>query len=306
MRQVASITASYPQTEEMVKAIAAVNLGEGSDLTKRLRGENGDAIEMQQPPREPQGPEKSTEEQATVKAPKKQGSSLAPITGMVNPKGDVEPPKDMRQVLAATKPEMSMLDLLAWSHSVCREIKRLATRKATKSPKKQVRKKKVKKPQTKNLETTTADGREFVVGMVAVVTKDAHATGMRNIGLEDQAFKLLVTVELPFLGKTNLNRTITQADQGSDLNISGQSLAVKLGLEMQSLAEVGFEGMAMRVASGQLTTFSEFAKFTLGVEGIWRTIYIVSPCLNQQRTCCRTPKSTFGWAYHGCIRSMPL
>lgn len=88
---------------------------------------------------------------------------------------------------------------------------------------------------------------------------------------EDKAFRIPVTMKT-FEGTVELSRAITQADQGSDLNVIGKSLAVRLGLPLGNLAEIGFKGMAMRVANGSITPLREYAIAKVGVAGIWRTI----------------------------------
>lgn len=88
---------------------------------------------------------------------------------------------------------------------------------------------------------------------------------------EDKAFRIPATVESP-KGTIELNRAMTQADQGLNLNVIGKSLCLRLGLALGELAEIGLKGMAMRVANGTITPLKEYAILKVGVAGVWRTI----------------------------------
>lgn len=190
---------------------------------------------------------------------------LAPIVGLVSEDGTPKQPKSVRQILFNTKPEMSLLDLIAWSPSICQEVKRLATR-APSGKEKQGRNKKEAQNQKEN-KTSSGD---VVVGLASVETDDAYTKTTARIG-EDKAFRIPATVESRE-GTIELNQAMPQVDHGSDLYVIGKSLALRLGLALGELAEIGFKGMAMRVANGNITPLKGYAIVKVGVAGVWRTI----------------------------------
>lgn len=97
-----------------------VNLGEGS--AERKRANENDSGQEERPAvqrkvdhenheAEPQRP-KARDVKRVGKA-----ASLAPIVGLTNDMGMTEKPKSAREIIRLTRPDISMLDLLAWSPS---------------------------------------------------------------------------------------------------------------------------------------------------------------------------------------------
>lgn len=124
VQNVSSMTAMPDETNNVVKSIANVNLGEG-ETRKRMRT----CIE-EQATGEPNTQSEEAQSRNKAKGKKRVGkaASLAPIVGLVSEDRFLKQPKSVRQILFDTKPEMSLLDLIAWSPSICQEVKRLVTR----------------------------------------------------------------------------------------------------------------------------------------------------------------------------------
>ena len=70
----------------------------------------------------------------------------------------------------------------------------------------------------------------------------------------------------------SLERRHTQADQGSELNVISGGMVRQLGLEVKSLAEIGFHGMSMTTADHKEHMLLHWVLLEVGVQGIWRKI----------------------------------
>lgn len=267
--RVSSVSASFATATDIANAIAEVNLGDGTETAKRLRTEDGEAVPVQ----DEMTSNQATDDRTKLKPKRRVGkeATLSPIVGLVGDNGQVQKPKSVRKILSEMKPDLSVLDLMAWSPSIAQEMKRLAAKIPSANPKPRSRKKQPPKPNATNSNPGEAPS-NVVVGMAAVASDDAHTKRMTEVGGEDRAFRIPVVIET-IEGRIELKRSLTQADQGSDLNVIGKSLAVRLGLDLRPLSEVGFKGMAMRVANGSITSLSEYTRLSIGVAGLWRTIY---------------------------------
>jgi hypothetical protein len=70
--------------------------------------------------------------------------------------------------------------------------------------------------------------------------------------------------------ETLLDRSQTQADQRSDLNLISSRLARSLGLELHSLTKARYQGLAMRTADQNDTPLTHFVSLNIGVTNVWR------------------------------------
>ncbi|CAD6500186.1 BgTH12-04289 [Blumeria graminis f. sp. triticale] len=92
---------------------------------------------------------------------------------------------------------------------------------------------------------------------------------------ETKAFRIPVVARAEANGKiikVALPKHISQADQGSEMNIISQGLVKALRLEKISLGTKGFSGLTMNTADGSATELSHFVSFDIGVCRIWRRI----------------------------------
>lgn len=102
-------------------------------------------------------------------------------------------------------------------------------------------------------------------------TAEAHTEYLRKLGVFEKAFKLAVTIKVGDKEHV-LDKYMTQADQGSDMNVISMSLARFLDLELRPLRDIGFQGLAMKTADHRQTVLHYWVNLTLVVEGIERTI----------------------------------
>lgn len=66
---------------------------------------------------------------------------------------------------------------------------------------------------------------------------------------------------------------ITNADQGSDLNLISYSLLTAMKYKPISLKSKGFSGLSMGTADGNHSQLNSYTVFEIGVLGVWRTIH---------------------------------
>ncbi|KHJ30201.1 hypothetical protein EV44_g3593 [Erysiphe necator] len=93
--------------------------------------------------------------------------------------------------------------------------------------------------------------------------------------VETKAFRVPVVARAEANGKilkVALPKHVSQADQGSEMNIISQGLVNALKLERLSLGQKGFSGLTMNTADGSATELSHFVSLHIGVCGIWRRI----------------------------------
>ena len=88
----------------------------------------------------------------------------------------------------------------------------------------------------------------------------------------DKAFRIQCTIYKPDGTVVVLEQKLTQADQGSEMNVISAGLARFLGLVLHSLEEVGFKGLSMRTADHRETILHHWVWLRVSVEGIVRDI----------------------------------
>ncbi len=91
------------------------------------------------------------------------------------------------------------------------------------------------------------------------------------VGIE-KAFRVPVTVKKPSGAEVKIEKSRSQADQGSDMNVISIGMVSMLGLTKYLLADIGFKGLSMRTADHRDTVLQHWVWLHLGVEGIWRNI----------------------------------
>ena len=71
----------------------------------------------------------------------------------------------------------------------------------------------------------------------------------------------------------NLPTGITNADQGSDLNLISHALIDVMGYTLVSLKSKGFLGLAINTADGNFSRLDSYVVFDMEVMGIRRTVH---------------------------------
>ena len=217
-------------------------------------------------------------------------------------------PVSVRQVLQNTKIDMNWMDLVAWSPAICRELKRLCTR----VPKKRAPKPAAipqfippmppafaqfqpqypmqafqpqygqqfpvqpignsqSSTQTLNPASQAITAQSFSVD-VGPMTEDKHTKFLQTlIGLE-KAFRVPSVVRRPDGIDEEIDKSQSQSDQGSDMNVISQGMVNHLKLPMQLLSDIGFKGLTMRTADHRETELIYWVWLMIAVEGIWRNI----------------------------------
>ena len=255
-----------------------------------------------------QMPQPSVQIPAVDDRPKRKGQKRVgkkiepqPLVGMFNDLiGKYDSPVSIRSVLQDNKVDMSWMDLLAWSPSVCRELKRLCTR---------VPKKRIPKPKPdQSYQIPFAQSnpnfqqQQFAqpfqpapqqmpyqpqvpqvpfqqysqpfAGTSSSITYDTerHTRFLSALVHLDKAFRILTEVLKADGSTCTLERKYTQADQGSDMNVISAGLVRFLGLTLLALADVGFKGLSMRTADHREAVLQHYVVLRLSVEGIVRDI----------------------------------
>ena len=100
---------------------------------------------------------------------------------------------------------------------------------------------------------------------------DAHIRFLQTLVGVEKAFRIPAVVRSQGQ-EVNLERRHTQADQGSELNVISGAMVRQLGLEVKSLAEIGFHGMSMTTADHKEHMLLHWVLVEVGVQGIWRKI----------------------------------
>lgn len=149
---------------------------------------------------------------------------------------------------------INLLELWQVSPDAAKEFRRLSTR---------INKKKVKRSPTELFSNSVNNDhpRSF--------------TNTQSSSSERKAFRVPVVAQAEANGKimkVALPKHISQADQGSEMNVISQGLVKALKLEKLCLGTRGFSGLTMNTADGGATELSHFVSFRIGVCGIWRRI----------------------------------
>ena len=72
--------------------------------------------------------------------------------------------------------------------------------------------------------------------------------------------------------EVQLEKSPSQADQGSEMNVASMGLVLFLNLILHLLSDIGFKGLSMRTADHRDTVLQHWIWLQIGVEGIYRLI----------------------------------
>lgn len=106
----------------------------------------------------------------------------------------------------------------------------------------------------------------------AAAEAERHTRFLSSLVGVDKAFRVPATVKRPNGSELSLEKSHTQADQGSDMNVISAGLVRVLGLPTCKLSDIGFRGLSMRTADHRDTVLEFWVWVHIGVEGIWRNI----------------------------------
>ena len=105
-----------------------------------------------------------------------------------------------------------------------------------------------------------------------IVAPDMHTRFLGTLAGMEKAFRLPCSVTRRDGVEEHLDKSIVQADQGSDMNVMSMGLARKLMLDLRPLAEVGFKGLSMRVADSRESPLHHYVWLRVTVSSISRDI----------------------------------
>ena len=232
----------------------------------------------------------------TTGRPKKKGqkrvgkrTELQPLIGMYNDaQGKFDPAVSIRHVMQQNRLDMTLMDMLAWSPAMCKELKRLCTRVTNRRAQKLTNPAVIPdQPNQFNFVPQSIPNPGFqasqnpsnpstqatVARVVAIPTPDHHTKKLRELAGSEKAYNIGGAARVN--GKeTHIPKKHTSADQGSDMNVMSTSMTQVLSLVPKSLAEVGFLGLCMETADHRETLLETWVLFDYCVEGLWRSV----PC----------------------------
>ena len=107
---------------------------------------------------------------------------------------------------------------------------------------------------------------------VGPMTEDKHTKFLSTLVGFEKAFRVPATVKKPDGIEVKIERSQSQTDQGSDMNVISQGMVTYLNLPLQRLSDIGFKGLSMRTADHRETVLQYWVWLIIAVEGIWRKI----------------------------------
>lgn len=110
------------------------------------------------------------------------------------------------------------------------------------------------------------------VSTASTVEAEKHTRFLSSLVGVDKAFRVPSMIKKPNGAEVKLEKSQTQADQGSDMNVLSTGLVRMLGLPKYLLSDIGFKGLSMRTADHRDTVLQHWVWLHIGVEGIWRNI----------------------------------
>ena len=256
-------------------------------------------------------PFQAENERTKMKGRKRVGkkSEPQPLVGMFNGQ-QYDSPMSVRQILQHHKVDMTFLDLVAWSPAICKELKRLCTRVPKRRMPKpsappvipvqpfqptynqapgipgfqpmqyqpmQVPYQTHQPMQSQASSQQTLGGRlsqaiSSSVGAASNLDPERQTRFLGTLVGAEKAFRVPSTVRKPTGEEVELEKSRSQADQGSDMNVISQGMVRFLGLKLHLLSDIGFKGLSMRTADHRDTVLMYWVWLDISVEGIWRKI----------------------------------
>lgn len=110
------------------------------------------------------------------------------------------------------------------------------------------------------------------INVSSLRSTDAHTRFLSTMAGIEKAFRIPCTIRHSSGQEIILEKCQTHADQGSEMNVISSAMAVKLGLQFQDLASVGFRGLSMQTADHNDAMLHHWVSLDVGVEGLWRTV----------------------------------
>ncbi|OJD24486.1 hypothetical protein ACJ73_04154 [Blastomyces percursus] len=243
-----------------------VNLGEGSRPNKRAASITRGAAQKRREVTEEEDshtipPEDPSIVGAKPKATRKR-TGLALLKGFAQAEDPDNKPRSTREIFDSFKAEINLTDLLQYSPFLVASLKKFMTRESTGRGRR-------KNPQVQALE---AEG-PGVNSQAVTVAADVNTRLLSQLKPEDKAFR--IPAQIKIAGQViDLPRAVTQADQGSELNLVTEAFLKTYMIAKKPLGDIGYQGMSMRTATKVESLLHFWAEVNVGVEGIWRKV----PC----------------------------
>ena len=109
-------------------------------------------------------------------------------------------------------------------------------------------------------------------GEVLSVEADSQTQFLKTLRGVEKAFRIECTITSGTGTSMNLGKAITQADQGSEMNVISDSIRAQIGAPKKALSDIGFHGLTMRTADHRDTRLDYWTEFTITTSGISRLI----------------------------------
>ena len=109
-------------------------------------------------------------------------------------------------------------------------------------------------------------------GEVLSVEADGQTQFLKTLRGVEKAFRIECTITSGTGTSMNLGKAITQADQGSEMNVISDSIRAQIGAPKKALSDIGFHGLTMRTADHRDTRLDYWTEFTITTSRISRLI----------------------------------
>ncbi|OJD21207.1 hypothetical protein ACJ73_07455 [Blastomyces percursus] len=214
-----------------------INLGEGSRPNKRaggnIRGAAQKRREIIEEDSHTAPPENVIPPPAKTK-PGRKKTGLALLRGFSEAEDPSYKPLSVREIFDSFKAEINLTDLLQYSPFLVASLKKFMTR-----------------------ETARRKKRTGTQPLSEEACEDKTFRFPAQIKIVDQIF--------------DLPRSVTQADQGSELNLVSEGFLRTYWIPKKPLSDIGYQGMSMKTAT-KVESFHFWAEIEIAVQGIWREV----------------------------------
>ncbi|OJD09665.1 hypothetical protein ACJ73_10158 [Blastomyces percursus] len=103
------------------------------------------------------------------------------------------------------------------------------------------------------------------------IAADVNTRLLSQLKPDDKAFRFPAQIKIA--GKIfELPRAVTQADQGSELNLVSEGFLRTYWIPKKPLSDIGYQGMSMKTATKVESLLHFWAEIEIAVQGIWRKV----------------------------------
>ncbi|OJD23606.1 hypothetical protein ACJ73_05042 [Blastomyces percursus] len=241
-----------------------VNLGEGSRPNKRAASSVRGAAQKRREVMEEDShtaPVESPTSAIPQTKPARKRTGLALLKGFTESGDPAYKPLSTREIFDSFKAEINLTDLLQYSPFLVANLKKFMTRETTR-----------RRKRTGGAQALPGEG-PTVASQAVTVAADVNTRLLSQLKPEDKAFRIPAQIKVGDK-VIDLPRAVTQADQGSELNLVSEAFLRTYGIPKKPLSEIGYQGMSMKTATKVESLLHFWAEIDIAVEGIWRKV----PC----------------------------